>query len=126
MDEDVLSGRALNEAVTFGSIEPLHCTPLSHNVLLSTVLVRTVPDTAAAGQRAYGRRALRKNKNPASHSHGGESNSGAVLMRIRQPQGNVCPASSPSSQEGRQRRQAGHHIQEHSRFATKNVHSHPP
>src|SRR5690349_8049727 len=31
MDEHVLPGRPLDEAITLGSIEPLHCTLLSHN-----------------------------------------------------------------------------------------------
>src|SRR5215471_1022193 len=30
VDEDVLSGRALNEPITFGAIEPLNCALLSH------------------------------------------------------------------------------------------------
>jgi len=35
VDKNVFSGRALNEAVTLGSIKPLHCTFFSHNILLS-------------------------------------------------------------------------------------------
>src|SRR5690349_14878604 len=31
MDEHVLPGGPLNEAVSFGSIKPFHCTLLSHN-----------------------------------------------------------------------------------------------
>jgi hypothetical protein len=34
MDEDVVSGRALDKAVAFRSVKPLHCAFLFHNYLL--------------------------------------------------------------------------------------------
>src|SRR5271166_3723039 len=40
MDEHVLPGRALNETVSLGSVEPLDCAFFSHNKLLSHVFLR--------------------------------------------------------------------------------------
>src|SRR4051812_23631492 len=37
VNEHIFAGRPLDEAKTFGSVEPLHCTLLSHELLLSAL-----------------------------------------------------------------------------------------
>jgi hypothetical protein len=39
MNEDVLPGGALDKSISFGAVEPLHCSLLSHRKLLSPLFV---------------------------------------------------------------------------------------
>src|SRR4051812_43030277 len=54
MDENVLAGRTLDESISLGAIEPLHCTFLFHKLLLSPLVLILFP----RGQRPQPRNPL--------------------------------------------------------------------
>src|SRR5206468_9944986 len=57
MHEDVFAGGPLDEAKPFGSVEPLHCSLLSHKLLLSPLMESPPPPWRS--RRANGARSVR-------------------------------------------------------------------